>query len=77
MSSKNEHGGYYSIRIREKIDGRWSDWFEDLQIDIDTDGTVLTGRLADQAALHGVIARVQRLGLHLEAVNRIEDGDAA
>ena len=41
-----------------------------LQAIPDGEGTTLAGTLPDQAALHGMIARVQRLGLELVAVNR-------
>lgn len=34
--------------------------------------TVLRGRLPDQAALHGVLAQIESLGLELIAVRRID-----
>jgi hypothetical protein len=34
--------------------------------------TVLTGKVADQAALHGLLVRVRDLGLTLISVTRIE-----
>jgi hypothetical protein len=64
---------YYIIRIQEKLDERWSEWFEDMTIESDTEGTIIAGHLPDQAALHGVIGRVHRLGLRLVSVNRSEE----
>lgn len=61
---------YYTIRLREKLDEGWDEWFETMTMTTDGDGTTLAGYLADQAALHGIIARVQRLGLHLVAINQ-------
>lgn len=66
----NAAGTYYTIRLREKLDEGWDEWFETMTMTTDGDGTTLAGYLADQAALHGIIARVQRLGLHLVAINQ-------
>ena len=62
---------YYVIRVHEKLDDNWEEWFEGMSIQVDDDGTTLRGIL-DQAALHGMIARVYRLGLQLSAVNEAE-----
>jgi hypothetical protein len=62
---------YYVIRVHEKLDDNWEDWFEGMSIQVDEEGTTLQGTL-DQAALHGMIARVYRLGLQLSAVNEAE-----
>ena len=49
---------------------RWQAWFEDLTITPTDDGnTMLHGFLVDQAALHGVLKRVNNLGLTLISVN--------
>ena len=69
MIDDRANGAYYIIRIREKLDERWQEWFEGMSIQPDADGTSLAGFLPDQAALHGVIGRVQRLGLCLIAIN--------
>lgn len=62
----------YEISVEADLDPSWSEWF-DMQI-IATAGTrtVLTGDLEDQAALHGVIARVRDLGLPVISVVRID-----
>lgn len=65
-------GSYYSIRVREKLEATWDEWFEGMTVSWDGEGTILSGYLPDQAALHGVISRVQRLGLHLLAVESRE-----
>lgn len=65
-------GDTYCIRVRGHLDDRWSDWFEGLVIQRHDDGTtVLIGPVTDQAALHGVLARIRDLGLPLVSVNRI------
>ena len=59
----------YQIRVRGHLDHAWSEWFGGLTITALPGGeTLLTGTLADQAALHGLLARVRDLGLPLLAV---------
>ncbi len=61
----------YQIRVRGHLDARWSEWFDGLRITNETNGeAVLAGPIADQAALHGLLARVRDLGLPLVAVSR-------
>jgi hypothetical protein len=64
----------YCIRVRGHLDDRWSDWFDGLAIRRDEDGTCALVGPVDQAALHGVIARIRDLGLPLLSVDRIETG---
>jgi hypothetical protein len=63
------------LRIKGHLDDRWSVWFEDMTITRDDNGdTRLTGRVVDQAALHGLIRKVRDLGMPLISINRIEPG---
>ena len=72
MDTNTTAGSYYVVRIRQKLDQAWDEWFDGMTVEHDGEGTVLAGYLPDQAALHGVIARVHRLGLELVAVNQQE-----
>ncbi len=64
---------FYMIRIKERLGPRWSEWFEGLRMTTGECGeTILSGSVADQAALHGWLARVRDLNLTLISVNRIE-----
>lgn len=55
------------------LDSRWSAWFEDLEVTSDESGlTLIAGPLADQAALHGVLAKIRDLGLPLISVRPID-----
>jgi hypothetical protein len=55
------------------LDRHWSAWFEGLELRGEPGGvTVLAGPVADQAALHGLLARVRDLGLPLLSVRRID-----
>lgn len=59
----------YQIRIRGQLGPQWADWFSGLAITLAEDGdTLLTGRVADQAALHGLLRRVRDLGMPLVSV---------
>jgi len=63
----------YEIRVTGHLDGRWTDRFEGLSLRQEPDGTtVITGPVADQAALHGLLQRVRDLGIPLVSVTRIE-----
>jgi hypothetical protein len=60
----------YEIRVEGHLSVDWSDWFEGLTVRQEANGeTVLYGPL-DQAALHGVLAKIRDLGLVLIAVNQ-------
>jgi hypothetical protein len=62
---------HYEIRVRGVLDGGWSAWFDGLQVTSDEHGqTSLTGPVVDQAALHGLLAKVRDLGLELLEVRR-------
>ena len=64
----------YEIVVRGKLDSRWSRWFAGLQIIPQPDGnTLVTGPIADQAALYGVISRMRDLGMVLISVQRMFD----
>ncbi len=64
----------YCIRIRGRLGPEWSDWFEGLDIvPLDTGETNLEGPLPDQAALHGILAKLRDLGLPLISVNQEEN----
>jgi hypothetical protein len=62
---------YYEVRVDGVLDGRWSEWFQGLQIDSQGGETVLSGTLPDQPALHGILDKVRDLGLCIITVRRI------
>jgi hypothetical protein len=49
--------------------------FPDLRAQAQGDDTLLTGELPDQAALHGILARIEALGLELIEVRRLAGPD--
>ncbi|PPL14296.1 hypothetical protein [Microterricola pindariensis] len=62
----------YQVRLRGRLDERWAEWFVGFTLAGDADGTtVLTGPVADQAALHGLLRRLGALGATLISVNEL------
>lgn len=62
----------YEIRIEGVLDDCWSAWFDGMQVTSHTDGmTAIAGAVTDQAALHGLLAKVRDLGLPLVSVRRV------
>jgi hypothetical protein len=65
---------WYEIRIKEEIREKSLAWFEEFSITQTTSGeTLLTGPIADQSALHGLLAKIRDLNLTLISVNRMDD----
>ena len=61
--------GGFEIRTQGRISERWSEWFEGMVLVHEADGTTLIRCPAlDQAALHGLLAKVRDLGLPLISV---------
>ncbi len=63
---------FYEICIEGHLTEGWSDWFDGLTIRNDSSGvTTLSGPFVDQAALFGVLTKIQALNLTLVSVNRL------
>jgi hypothetical protein len=64
---------HYYIRVQGHPDPAWQQRFEGLQIEHEDAGTTLfSGTLPDQAALHGVLLQIIRLGLTLLSLGTSE-----
>ena len=65
----------YEIRLKGHLDAHWRAGFEGLTIRLEEDGnTLLSGPVADQSALHGLLKKVRDLGLPLLSVSPVEPG---
>ena len=75
--SENAHdscleGTWYEIRVKGHLGGEWADWFAGLEFKPFEDGQMLLlGRIVDQAALIGVLIRLNRLNLTLLSVRSL------
>jgi hypothetical protein len=62
----------YQIRLGGHLGPGWTDWFGGLAITLEDNGeTLLTGPVADQAALHGLLRTVRDLGIPLISAVRV------
>jgi hypothetical protein len=74
--SGNVAGGAYVITV-SGVAGPWvRGVFDDTEVSVVGDTTVLRRVGADQAALHGLLRRIQDLGLELLDVHRESAGPA-
>jgi hypothetical protein len=63
---------HYEIRVNGVLGGGWSAWFAGLRVTSDEHGqTTISGAVADQAALHGLLAKARDLGLPLLSVRQV------
>ena len=63
----------YQIRLKEKLDERWSAWLGGLTMIHEANGeTVLIAEVIDQAALHGLLSKVRDLQVTLISVSPLE-----
>ena len=67
-----ESPSFYQIQVRGTLDENWPDWFDGLTFALRDGGTLLKGQLIDQAALLGILAKINDLGLVIVSVERIE-----
>jgi len=80
MNQGNYNGpGEYVIKVKGHLDERKSYWFEELTLTagFDEEGrpvTTFSGPLTDQAALHGVLAKIRDMNLPLISVSLVEPG---
>jgi len=64
---------HYELRVDGHLDEHWSIWFDGMAIVRDDNGTTtLRGLVADQAELHGLLAKVRDLGTTLISVKVID-----
>ena len=64
---------WYRIELESTLDTDWSEWLSGLTLEHGPDGrTILTGELADQCALHGLLARIRDLGIPILLVARLQ-----
>ena len=60
----------YQIKVRGRLDEKWSDWFNGMTITSERDITTLTGAV-DQAKLRGIVSKIWDLNLTVISVTQI------
>ena len=79
--SLRNNGGIYEIKIKGLLDDHWQQWFEGMTlkrqegVEANQDSTLLSGRIVDQPALHGLLAKIRDLNLILLSVREISLSD--
>ena len=63
----------YEIRVKGRLSDTVTDAFEDFTASVKPAETVMRGAVRDQSELHGVLDRLQSLGLELIEVRRLSD----
>jgi hypothetical protein len=75
MANKLDQPMVYQIRVKGHLGRQWTDWFEGMTITLEEGGdTLLTGPVADQAALHGLLRKVRDLGIPLISAIHVNPG---
>ena len=71
-------GGIYEIKVKGLLDDHWQKWFEGMTLkhqenaDAGQDFTLIIGPIADQPALHGLLAKIRDLNLTLILVRKLD-----
>jgi hypothetical protein len=73
MMSKKRTGKVYRIVVRSELSDRYAAAFEGMQIEAKDGETILTGEVIDQPHLHGILARINGLGLELLSVRALPE----
>lgn len=73
---KYHAAAHYRIKLKGHLDHKWSDRFEQMAISTEGHETVLTGPVADQAALHGLLILIRDLNLALLKVELLKPHQA-
>lgn len=72
---KYDESAVYEIRVNGYLDESWSDWFGNFTFSFQDDETLLLGSVADQAALHGILSKINDLGLAILAVKQVKEAN--
>ncbi len=71
MSQAAAHSYHYQITLDGCLDDRWREWFSGFIMTTQDNVTLLTGEVADQAALRGVLNQIWDFNLTVIAVERL------
>ena len=71
--SRPDGQAVYQITLRGALDENWSSWLSDLLVVPGDETTTITGAVADQSALRGILCRLWDLNLEIVSVIRVAD----
>lgn len=61
--------GKVKIEVQGRLDKKWQDWFEGMEISYQGNNTILSGNIKDESNLHGILNQIRDLNLKLISVN--------
>ncbi len=66
---EKERRNWSQIRVQGHLGNEWSDWFGGLELERTENGEmILSGRIVDQAALIGILSKLNRLNLIMTSI---------
>jgi hypothetical protein len=65
--------GKTKITIQGHLDKKWKNRFEGMEISYEGDNTILSGKLKDEAHMHGVLNIIRDLNIKLISINPTEE----
>lgn len=73
MIFANDKPTVYRIIVSGLLDESWSEWLDGFTIKAENDRTTITGVVADQVCLRGILDRLWDLNFELISVNRLDE----
>lgn len=71
IPAEQDGGVRYEIRVSGHLAARWAAWFDGMTLTRKDDGTtVIHGTVADQSALHGLLRKLNDIGVPLISIHR-------
>jgi len=72
---KTQSASLYQITINGNLDPAWSTWFNWMEVSFqdESQATTLTGKIADQAELRGILNKIWDLNKNIISVYRLQD----
>lgn len=76
IEDEDRTAGFFEIHVKGHLNPDWANWLEDLEMTyLDNGEMILSGTLVDQAALIGVLNKLNRLNLTILSVNETNRKD--
>jgi hypothetical protein len=67
-------GKIFEIHVKGQLNSQWSEWLEGLEVKLLEDGEmILFGSIVDQAALMGILNKLNRLNLTLLSISEVKE----
>lgn len=60
--------GFCEIRVKGKLEPRWIEWFDLTNVAYEADVTLISGLVADQSALLGLVEKISMLGMTIVSI---------